>query len=519
VTNSDGSSSLSLLSGTAGTAGTLTVSSSIVDTSNSLGYTSTVTGADAQLAVDGVSLTSSSNSVANLIPGITFQLLGTSATQSSGGLEQVQVVIANDNTGVESSVNQFVNDYNSLISAINTQEGKDSSGNAEPLYGSPTLSLLQQQLLGSINTTNPNGSLASISTNTNTTLTGSMTITVGSGTTENIVFGATPSGGAAANTFYTGSGVNSLADLASTINAAGIGVTANVVTKNNQSTLTLTSHTAGSSGALAVTSSISATSGTLLSNSTAAGTSTQNSTATLSSVPGTDTDGLTGSISIQVGNGTVQTVNVPSASATSPTNNLAGLAGAINSANIGVTAQVVTNPNGTQSLSILSGTAGSSGDLTITSNILDTTKTSTTTLSYTNSSDINNLSSLGISANNDGSLTFDAASLDSVLNSDYSSVTGFFQNDNSWGQNFAAMMTSSGSSSTHGVLSLASSSNSSIESTLNADISREESQISAQSKSLTTELNSANQIMQNIPSLLDQVNELYSAITGYNQSK
>jgi flagellar hook-associated protein 2 len=54
---------------------------------------------------------------------------------------------------------------------------------------------------------------------------------------------------------------------------------------------------------------------------------------------------------------------------------------------------------------------------------------------------------------------------------------------------------------------------------LNADITREDSLISAQSKSLTTELNTANQLLQSIPTLLDQVNELYSAITGYNQSK
>jgi flagellar capping protein FliD len=32
----------------------------------------------------------------------------------------VQVVIGNDNSGVESTVNQFVSDYNSLISAINS---------------------------------------------------------------------------------------------------------------------------------------------------------------------------------------------------------------------------------------------------------------------------------------------------------------------------------------------------------------------------------------------------------------
>ncbi len=80
VTNSDGSSSLSLLSNTATSAGNLTVASSIVDTSNSLGYTSTTSGSDAQLTVDGAGLTSSSNTVANLIPGVTFQLLSPSSS-------------------------------------------------------------------------------------------------------------------------------------------------------------------------------------------------------------------------------------------------------------------------------------------------------------------------------------------------------------------------------------------------------------------------------------------------------
>jgi len=61
------------------------------------------------------------------------------------------------------------------------------------------------------------------------------------------------------------------------------------------------------------------------------------------------------------------------------------------------------------------------------------------------------------------------------------------------------MLTHAGTSSTTGILALASSSNSSIESTLNADVSREELLISAQSKSLTTELNSANEILQELP--------------------
>jgi flagellar hook-associated protein 2 len=86
-----------------------------------------------------------------------------------------------------------------------------------------------------------------------------------------------------------------------------------------------------------------------------------------------------------------------------------------------------------------------------------------------------------------------------------------------WGQTFANTLTSGGTTAATGVLSLVSSSNSNIESTLNADISKEETLISGQQKSLTAELNSANEIMQELPSQLDGVNELYSAITGYNQ--
>ena len=91
------------------------------------------------------------------------------------------MVIANDNSGVETTVNQFVTDYNSLISAVNTQEGNDSSGNAEPLFGSPTLSLLQQQLLGSLNQQSPNGYLDAVSSASGATLSGSINISLAGG--------------------------------------------------------------------------------------------------------------------------------------------------------------------------------------------------------------------------------------------------------------------------------------------------------------------------------------------------
>jgi flagellar hook-associated protein 2 len=506
VTNSSGKQSLSLTSSTTGSIGTLTVSSKLNDITGTtaLDYHQAVAGADAKLTVDGVALTSASNTVANLIPGVTFQLLAPSATESDDSLEQVQVVISNDNTGVVSTMSQMVSDYNSLISAVNAQEGLDSSGAAEPLFGSPTLSLLQQQLLGSLNMASPNGTLTSITSNTNTTLAGSISIQVGSNATVSIPVPTT-------------SGNNTISGLASAINKANLGVTATVVTSAGESTLALTSQSVGSSGALTVSSSIVATSDTPLSyNDAGTASSTVPDGGTFTEVPGAN-DALSGSITIKVGGGTAHTISVPPASATSPSNNLAGLAGAITAADIGVTASVVENSDGSYSLSLASTTLGSGGDLTVTSTLLDSTNTTSATLNYASASDINNLTTLGISVNNDGSIALDSASLDSVLNSDYTGVMGFFQNATGWGQTFSAMLTNAGTSSVTGVLSLASSSNSNIESTLNADISKEELMISAQQKSLTTELNQANQIMQELPSELSQVNELYSAITGYNQ--
>lgn len=603
VTNSDGSSSLSLVSKTAGPGGNLTVSSSILDTSNSLGYTSTMAGSNAQVTVDGVNLTSASNTVANLIPGVTFQLL---APSTSG--EQVQVVIANDNAGVESSLQAMVSDYNALISAMNAQVGNDASGNPEPLYGSPTLSLLQQQLLGGLNTANPAGYLDSISTGLATTLSGSITISggfalsysgtagvdanavtgagattstgtltsmtnsadtlggsisiqVGSGTAQTIPVGAssstlstladainkadigviasvlTHSDGSSSLSLLSGtagsagtltvdsslfdtsphtitlnSSDNTLSGLASAIDAANIGISASVMTSNGASTLSILSHTAGSGGVPVVNSNLVATSGTPLTyGDTSPYTSTTADGGLIGGGPQNDV--LSGSVTVQVGNGTAATINVPSSNAT-----LAGLAGAINDANLGVSATPVESSNGAWSISLVSGTVGSAGALTITTNLLDQTNTTSQKLNYTNSSDVSSLTGLGMSVNSDGSLSLDTTSLDSLLNADYSGVVGFFQNANSWGLDFSNMLTNAGMAASTGILALSSSSNSSIESTLNMDISKEQSSISVQQASLTAELNSANEIMQELPSQLDGVNELYSAITGYNQN-
>jgi flagellar hook-associated protein 2 len=132
ITDSSGSR-LSLVSATNGAAGQLTVTSNLTDstTSSSLGFNQGPTGKDASLTVDGIPLSSASNTVTNAIAGVTFQLL------SADTGTQVQVQITNNDADVSTAVGSLVTAYNAVIKDINAQEGNDASGNPEPLFGSP----------------------------------------------------------------------------------------------------------------------------------------------------------------------------------------------------------------------------------------------------------------------------------------------------------------------------------------------------------------------------------------------
>lgn len=161
LTNADGTQRLSLVSQTSGSAGQINIADSTSDPTSpttladattpgknaGLGLEAIQSGKDATITVDGViGITSASNTVTNAIPGVTFQLLSTGTAGSDGTPETVQVVIDNDTTSIEAAINTFVTDYNTTMKAINAQEGKDTSGNPEPLYGTSVVAQLQQGL-------------------------------------------------------------------------------------------------------------------------------------------------------------------------------------------------------------------------------------------------------------------------------------------------------------------------------------------------------------------------------------
>ena len=102
ITDSSGSR-LSIVSGTSGAAGQLSITSSLSGASSgNITFQTGETGQDASLTVDGVSITSPSNTVSNAIPGVTFQLLSSSSPGT-----QVQVQITNDTIGHRDSDEQL----------------------------------------------------------------------------------------------------------------------------------------------------------------------------------------------------------------------------------------------------------------------------------------------------------------------------------------------------------------------------------------------------------------------------
>ncbi len=250
IITDSGGSRLSLVSNTSGTAGNFTIGTTLTDATNSsniISFTQAQAGTDASFVVDGISESSSSNTVSNAIPGVTFQLL--SAAPSS----PVQVEIANNNTAVETAVNNFVTAYNQAITDLNAQEGNNSSGQPEPLFGSPTVALLQSQLESALNF-----SVASSLTATGSQSSG-WTFTAGS---------ATDTFTAAAGAFGTGSGgtgssaaitsPSTLTQIAADLNASGTGYTATLNSTDTSMTVTPSS---SSPATLAATAPVLSASG------------------------------------------------------------------------------------------------------------------------------------------------------------------------------------------------------------------------------------------------------------------
>jgi flagellar hook-associated protein 2 len=102
-------------------------------------------GTNAALTVDGIPISSTSNTVTGVIPGVTLNLTGIpSATP-------VQLTVGPDTTQVTQAINNFVSAYNTVISSINQQYVVDPTNNTEgPLGSDFSLRSLQSSLLNDV---------------------------------------------------------------------------------------------------------------------------------------------------------------------------------------------------------------------------------------------------------------------------------------------------------------------------------------------------------------------------------
>lgn len=134
---------LALVSNTSGAPGDLTISNDTTGTSgNGMGFVKPTDGTNASLTVDGVPISSTTNTVTGVIPGVTLTL------ESEAPGKNVTLGIQPNLTQAASAINNFISGYNALTQAINSQFQYSSATNsAGPLSGDSGLRTLQQQLL------------------------------------------------------------------------------------------------------------------------------------------------------------------------------------------------------------------------------------------------------------------------------------------------------------------------------------------------------------------------------------
>ena len=142
ITDASGSR-LALLANSSGSAANFTVSGS-----TTYGFTQAATGSNASLTVDGITISSATNTVTGAITGVTLNLLS-----ADPGVD-VSLSVVPDTSQVQTALQQFVTDYNTLVSDLSSQFTYSSSSGSEGVLASDsTVRNLQEEVLGALDYT------------------------------------------------------------------------------------------------------------------------------------------------------------------------------------------------------------------------------------------------------------------------------------------------------------------------------------------------------------------------------
>jgi flagellar hook-associated protein 2 len=97
--------------------------------------------ADARIRVDGIYMTKSSNTISDIIEGVTLDLM------SADGDTTVTVTVSNDTAAVQAQISDFVNAYNSLMTTIQAATAYNEDEEvAQPLLGDSTVASIRSSM-------------------------------------------------------------------------------------------------------------------------------------------------------------------------------------------------------------------------------------------------------------------------------------------------------------------------------------------------------------------------------------
>ena len=104
-----------------------------------LAFNTTQTAQDASVTLDNLTVTRSSNTINDVLPGVSLSLTGT----GSG-----QIVLGSDNASIVNNMQTFVTAYNDAMDFARTQMTYTKGQANQPLFGNSTLMNIQQSLSG-----------------------------------------------------------------------------------------------------------------------------------------------------------------------------------------------------------------------------------------------------------------------------------------------------------------------------------------------------------------------------------
>jgi flagellar hook-associated protein 2 len=325
-----------------------------------------------------------------------------------------------------------------------------------------------------------------LATSSTTFGTGSFSLEVGSGPATTITVDSTD---------------DTLTGLAAAINSQNLGVTANVVTDANGARLTLVSNTSGAAGNITISSNTTGLNFNLGSNGVDASLTVDgipidsSSNTVTSAIPGVTLNllGLTTSpVTLQVSPDTSQ--------AATAINNF------VSDYNT-----VISSINSQFSYNTTTGTAGALlGDPSV--ELVQSTLLSDVAASITGNGAISSLASLGITMNNDGTLTVDSSQLTNALASNFQAVQNFFQTATTgFAQQLSSDLTNL-TSPTNGAIAVDLNGINSSVTSLQSEISDFQANLATEQQTLTTYYSNINATLQSLPSLLASINAQLSSL-------